>query len=68
MQRSLCWGQRKYQPALASIYRAKPEDIRKECAIGFRILAVQKNVSRSNHIGLQTVTSRSLHLQPPPDD
>src|SRR5438874_4709559 len=49
MKRRLRWRKPKNKPASARINRAKPEHVAKERPVGFRILAVEKHVSASNH-------------------
>src|SRR5208337_1263954 len=45
MKRSFCGRQRKDEPAVTSIHRGKLENIAKESAIAFRILAVDDGMS-----------------------
>jgi hypothetical protein len=44
MKRNLGWRQREDEPAMAGVYRRKFENITKESAVAFRILAVNDDV------------------------
>ena len=64
MNCSFCWRQREDQPSVPDIDRAKSEYVGEECAIGFRILAIEQNVCAKNHAGQYIAFDDRLCLVP----
>lgn len=64
MNCSFRWRQSEDQPPVANIDRAKSEHVRKECAVGFRILAVEEDVRAENHAGQYIALDDGLCLVP----